>query len=106
MVSPYQQSQVLPQYGTVSVFASRITDTPGPDNYSLKVGPAGMSEVCTSFKYIRAAVHKANREDKLKLDKEMKTTTKLIADHQYAYLTISRLSHSDHIFMLNSASPV
>ncbi|PFX28087.1 Collagen alpha-1(XXII) chain [Stylophora pistillata] len=32
---------VIPQYGTVSVYASRITDTPGPDNHTLKVGPAG-----------------------------------------------------------------
>ena len=33
--------QVIPQYGTVSVYASRITDTPGPENHTLKVGPAG-----------------------------------------------------------------
>ena len=33
--------QVVPQYGTVTVYASRITDTPGPDNYTLKIGPAG-----------------------------------------------------------------
>lgn len=33
--------QVIPQYGTVVVYASRITDTPGPDNHTLKVGPAG-----------------------------------------------------------------
>ncbi|XP_078359694.1 uncharacterized protein LOC144644146 [Oculina patagonica] len=32
---------IIPQYGTVSVYASRITDTPGPDNYTQKVGPAG-----------------------------------------------------------------
>jgi len=32
---------VIPQYGTVTVYASRITDTPGPDNYTQKVGPAG-----------------------------------------------------------------
>lgn len=35
--------QIIPQYGSVSVYASRITDTPGPENYSQKVGPAGMS---------------------------------------------------------------
>ena len=35
--------QILPQYGSVSVYASRITDTPGPDNYTQKVGPAGRS---------------------------------------------------------------
>ena len=33
--------QVVPQYGTVTVYASRITDTPGPDSYTLKIGPAG-----------------------------------------------------------------
>ena len=33
--------QVVPQYGTVTVYASSITDTPGPDNYTLKIGPAG-----------------------------------------------------------------
>lgn len=27
----------------MSVYASRITDTPGPENYSQKVGPAGAS---------------------------------------------------------------
>lgn len=35
---------VIPQYGTVSVYASRITDTPGPENHTLKVGPAGEGE--------------------------------------------------------------
>lgn len=34
---------MIPQYGTVSVYASRITDTPGPDDYTQKVGPAGKS---------------------------------------------------------------
>lgn len=32
---------IIPQYGTVSVYASRVTDAPGPDNYTQKVGPAG-----------------------------------------------------------------
>ncbi|KAL9984710.1 hypothetical protein ACROYT_G007036 [Oculina patagonica] len=39
---------IIPQYGSVSVYASRITDTPGPNNYTQKVGPAGYnsSDTC------------------------------------------------------------
>lgn len=35
---------VVPQYGTVTVYASRLTETPGPDNYTQRVGPAGEGE--------------------------------------------------------------
>ena len=35
--------QVTPVYGTVTVYASRVTRTPGPDNYSLIVEPQGMA---------------------------------------------------------------
>lgn len=35
---------VIPQFGTVTVYASRIFETPGPDNHTQSVGPAGEGE--------------------------------------------------------------